>query len=146
MTTLTAISKSEHLLARWTRYGSFSFAAGQAVVPLVAQELPRAAGAFPVGFVREADAFVPVAVMGLEQGQNLFVAADGRWAGRYIPAACRGYPFTLASLRMQPKPLRQWLSILHRQYRLAGWPNAIWPAWVEEARPLHPRKRANMVH
>jgi hypothetical protein len=53
---------------------------------------------------------------------------------------------TLASLRMQPKPLRQWLSILHGQYRLAGWPNAIWPAWVEEARPLHPRKRANMVH
>ena len=97
MTTLIAVSKSEHLLARWVKYSSFSFAAAQAVVPLVAQELPRAAGAFPVGFVREADAFVPVAVMGLEQGQNRFVAADGRWAGRYIPAAYRGCPFTLAT-------------------------------------------------
>jgi len=97
MTALIAVSKSEHLLVRWTKYSSFSFAAAHAIVPLVAQELPSAVGAFPVGFVREADAFVPVAMMGLEQGQNLFVAADGRWAGRYIPAAYRAYPFVLAN-------------------------------------------------
>ena len=50
----------------------------------------------PLAFIERAGAFVPVAVLGLQPGSNLFVAPDGRWAGPYIPAAFRSYPFRLA--------------------------------------------------
>jgi hypothetical protein len=41
-----------------------------------------------------------------------------------------------AAVAMQALPLRQWLSILHEQCRLAGWvstdaANAVWPEWVQ---------------
>ena len=34
----------------------------------------------------------PMAVLGLEQGENLMLGADGDWAARYTPALLRGYP------------------------------------------------------
>lgn len=40
--------------------------------------------------------YMLVALLGLEPGVNLFVAPDGRWLGRYVPAALRGHPFRLA--------------------------------------------------
>ena len=36
-----------------------------------------------------------VALLGVEQHQNLYVHPDGRWLGGYIPASLRGYPFNL---------------------------------------------------
>jgi hypothetical protein len=51
--------------------------------------------AFPIAFVKSDDGYTPVALLGLMQGQNLFVAANGRWIGGYVPAAYRGYPFRL---------------------------------------------------
>lgn len=63
---------------------------------IVAREMPRAALSLPIAFVKSGEAFVPVVVQGFEPGQNLLVAADGRWQGAYTPAAYRGYPFQLA--------------------------------------------------
>jgi SapC len=40
----------------------------------------------------------PMAVLGLTQGENLMLGADGRWAARYTPALLRGYPFGIAAL------------------------------------------------
>jgi hypothetical protein len=96
MSTLQTISKTTHSGKRWKRSGSYQFSAGDAVAPLVAQELPRAMNHLPIGFVRHDDEFVPVAVLGLQPGQNLFVSPDGRWTGGYTPAAYRSYPFRLA--------------------------------------------------
>ena len=39
-----------------------------------------------------------MAVLGIQPGQNLFVAPDGRWLGGYTPACYRAHPFALASL------------------------------------------------
>lgn len=91
-----ALSRARHASKRWTGPRNYAFAAADAVVPLVAQEVPRAALHLPVGFVQQGDVFVPVAVLGIQPGQNLFVAPDGRWVGGYTPAAYRGYPFQLA--------------------------------------------------
>src|SRR5690606_9019181 len=41
--------------------------------------------------------FQLVALQGLQPGQNLWVAPDGRWLGAYVPAAYRSYPFVLAN-------------------------------------------------
>ena len=92
-----AITYERHGEQRWQRPSSYAFAANDALVPLSAAELPKAVLSLPLAFIEQAGAFVPVAVLGLQPGSNLFVAPDGRWTGQYIPAAFRSYPFRLAS-------------------------------------------------
>jgi hypothetical protein len=93
-----AIAKTTHTDKRWKRYSSYAFASKDALAPLVAQELPRAMLHLPIAFVAQEAQFTPVAVLGIQPGQNLFVAPDGRWLGAYTPAAYRAYPFALANL------------------------------------------------
>lgn len=38
-----------------------------------------------------------------------------------------------AVLQLPLLGLRQWLGILHGQYRRAGWSAQVWPVWMEEA-------------
>lgn len=90
------VSLSEFGNKRFKRYTSYSFAAQDAIVPLVVREMPKAMMVMPLAFAKTGDSFVPVAIQGLEMGKNLFVAPDGRWVGRYVPSAYRGYPFLLA--------------------------------------------------
>lgn len=97
MPSIYPVSVSRHGTRRWLRYSSYSFAAQDAVCPLVVQELSRAVMSLPVAFVESGDDFLLVAVQGLQPGRNLFVAPDGRWLGAYVPALYRGYPFVLAS-------------------------------------------------
>lgn len=98
MSELHPVSKQRHADKCWQRYVSYSFTAKDAVVALVAAELPKACIAFPLGFLKsEQDTFLPVAVLGLAPGRNLFVTQDGRWIGGYIPAAYRSFPFRLAT-------------------------------------------------
>ena len=74
----------------------FGFAAKTNVVPLTVGEFPMAALSYPVIFAGER--YQPLAVMGIGQGQNLFVGEDGSFAtGAYIPAYIRRYPFVLAN-------------------------------------------------
>jgi len=96
MPNLQAISKTVHARKRWKHSGNYSFTAHDAIAPLVAQELPRALMHLPIGFTKQQNEFVPVAILGLQPGQNLFVDADGRWIGGYMPAVFRSYPFRLA--------------------------------------------------
>jgi hypothetical protein len=41
---------------------------------------------------------------------------------------------------------RQWLAILHKQFRLARWPMDIWPEWVSKAQQDAEPKHQNAVH
>jgi hypothetical protein len=90
------ISKNHFGNKRWLRYSSYAHAEREAVMPLSAAEMPKALLSLPVGFIRQGESYVPAAVLNLQQGKNLFVAPNGTWAGRYIPAAFRSYPFVLA--------------------------------------------------
>lgn len=96
MSSVHPVSVSRHGNQRWQHRSNYAFAAKDAVCPLVAEELPKAIMSLPIAFVAAAEGFVPVAVLGLVAGQNLFVAPDGRWVGSYVPAFYRGYPFVLA--------------------------------------------------
>lgn len=89
------ISLSRHRERRWARYADYRFAAADALAPLVVQELPKAVMSLPIGFIAQPDGYGLVAVQSLQPGQNLFVSADGRWLGGYVPAVYRGYPFAL---------------------------------------------------
>ena len=90
------VSKENHASKRWTRFESYAFANKETFLPLVAAELPKAVTAFPIAFIQQNNAFFPVALLSLEQGKNLFVAANGQWVGAYVPSALRSYPFKLA--------------------------------------------------
>ena len=91
-----AITRERHGKQRWQPPSSYAFAAGDALVPLTAAELPKAVLSLPLAFIEQAGAFVTVAVLGLQSGSNLFVTPDGRWMNNYIPATFRSYPFRLA--------------------------------------------------
>jgi hypothetical protein len=74
----------------------YSFVAHTHVVPLTVAEFAAAALSYPVIFV--GDTKTPLAVMGLAEGQNLFVSPDGDFrAEAYIPAFVRRYPFVFAN-------------------------------------------------
>ena len=89
------VNRDRHGTLRWRAPQNFAFAAQRMLIPLVGAELPAAALSLPIAFVQQQDRYVPVAVLALERDQNLFVAEDGRWLGRYVPAELRAYPFTM---------------------------------------------------
>jgi len=92
-----AVSRETHANKRWQHAQSYAFAANEAVVPLGAQEFPKAMMSVPIAFFAQGNIFQPTAVLGFVQGQSLFVAPDGRWLGDYVPAIFRTYPFRLAN-------------------------------------------------
>ncbi len=68
---------------------------------LNAVELGRACADYPIAFVRESNSgeYLPVALLGLRTGENLFVDKQGQWkAGSYVPAYVRRHPFCIAEL------------------------------------------------
>lgn len=83
--------------AHWLPLQSAAFARTVSLVELNASELPAAACHLPVGFVSNADGQIGLhAVLGVQLGKNLFVAADGSWLGGYWPQRLRLAPFALA--------------------------------------------------
>jgi len=76
--------------------GPFGFAKAGHVIPLTVGEFPVAALTGPIIFV--GDEKMPLSVMGLNPGENMFVTPDGLFeAGVYIPAYVRRYPFVFAN-------------------------------------------------
>ena len=94
---ITPVSTSAFATKRFKRYDSYVFASRDVIAPLVLRELVRASVALPIGFHRAQDVTLPVAIQGFGDHKNLFVSPDGRWIGRYVPSAYRGYPFSLGA-------------------------------------------------
>ncbi|WP_099866392.1 SapC family protein [Pararhizobium haloflavum] len=94
-----ALSHSNHRNARWKRFQSYTFAANETFVPLVAADLAKTAMGLPVAFIERDERLVLVAVTSLTPGINLFVSIDGQWLGGYVPSILRGYPFRLVPVK-----------------------------------------------
>ncbi|MEI8032178.1 MAG: SapC family protein [Chlorobiaceae bacterium] len=72
----------------------YSFASKAWTILLAAPEFYDAVRQFPVIFTVSPDERIfPVALMGLEEDENLFIDDKGNWLGQYIPAYIRRYPF-----------------------------------------------------
>ena len=69
--------------------------------PLLATEIAFAAAEFPVIFSATAieGEFIPLAVMGLKDGQNLLLDEKNVLNTRYVPAFIRRYPFVLGGTK-----------------------------------------------
>lgn len=94
--TLVPLSRETHVGMKLRPIPSFEFARTMPIVRIVASEVAQVAPNFSIVFLKENDAFVPFALMGLAQGENLFVSDEGRWLGFYVPAMIRRYPFMFA--------------------------------------------------
>ncbi|MCA8929387.1 MAG: SapC family protein [Alphaproteobacteria bacterium] len=84
----------------WTiavQQANYRFAANLVAVPIMASEFGAVALEYPIVFARGGDQAVgPLALVGLRDGENLFVSPEGQWTGRYVPALLRQYPFGFA--------------------------------------------------
>jgi hypothetical protein len=93
------VNRERHAKTRIREMKGFGFAAKFHIAYVTMHEFARAAAVYPIVFVedKDKDVFRPVALLGLEAGENLFVGADGAWDASYVPAIIRRYPFALAA-------------------------------------------------
>ncbi len=75
-------------------------------IPVSMAEMPRAGRDYPLvfGSADGGNSFAVLAVLGLADGENLFVGADGAWdPGVYLPAYLRRHPFCMAVVNRDGK-------------------------------------------
>lgn len=94
MPRFVAVSRELHEQKKWRRYERYTFAAADAMAPIVVAELARALS-MPLAFLEQSGRYALVAVLSLTPDRNMFVGAEGRWLGAYVPACFRGYPFRM---------------------------------------------------
>lgn len=73
----------------------FGYAEKAQLIPAVVDEFAAAAREIPIVFAPNGQSWTTVFLCGLRSGSNLFVGADGRWNGEYVPAYLRRYPFIM---------------------------------------------------
>jgi len=82
-----------HAPLRLNRDAGFGYAAGAVTVPIGLGEFEAAAHSYPILFT-DASPPVPVVLLGVRPGWNLFVNDTGAWMpGAYVPALVRAFPF-----------------------------------------------------
>ena len=93
------LNRETHRHSKIAPLSSYGFAAKTNSLYLATTEFAEACKEYPIVFTYSADkSVVPVAVLGLRPGENLFVDSAGAWTGRYTPAYARRYPFVMAEL------------------------------------------------
>ena len=75
----------------------YEFSRNANCVPIMAVEFLKAARENPLVFLEQNDVVLPVALLGLRQGENLCLSETGDWTGDYVPAYIRRYPFIFAA-------------------------------------------------
>lgn len=90
---VVALSDQIHAGLKMRPANNFAFAAKTNSVPLLAGEFFDCAREYPIIFARADTGPLPAALLGLRDGENLYVDAAGKWDARYVPAFVRRYPF-----------------------------------------------------
>lgn len=91
----TPLKTSSPAHRAYTAITHYAIARDRPVAPITRAELSRAVLAMPLAFQRIQQGVVLVAIMGVTSDRNLFVTEDNRWAGPYVPATFRAYPFAM---------------------------------------------------
>ena len=91
------VNRVRHAGKKIREITSFGFASKFHIAYVTMHEFARAAAVYPIVFLedKEKDEFRPVALLGLDAGENLFVGEAGKWEASYVPAIIRRYPFAL---------------------------------------------------
>ena len=97
---LVPLSKNDHAAWKMRPMESLSLLSKTHAVPLTVDEFGLALRHYPIVFSSGSEP-IPLALMGLNEGANVFVSKDGQLTPNtiYVPAYVRRYPFMLARLR-----------------------------------------------
>ncbi len=103
---LTPLSSEAHANFKLRPTNGAKFLINQHAIPLTIDEFALAQRNFPIVFSQGDDA-VPLALMGLNEGVNVFIDENGQLRDpyTYVPAYIRRYPFMLARLRPEAEEL-----------------------------------------
>lgn len=93
---VTTVSLQRH--GNWSVESAkhYEFARRVNSVPLVAAEMPQAAREYTIVFAGTDETLMPVALLGIEDNDNVFVTDSGGWDAKYVPAFVRRYPFVFS--------------------------------------------------
>lgn len=96
--TLEALSPDRHATLGFKRVeNNYAFARETRLAPITVGEFAQAALSYPIVFA--GDRKLPCAVMGLKDGENFFIGADGALPqDAYVPGIFRQYPFMLSHI------------------------------------------------
>jgi len=96
---LVPLNSNDHAGWKGRTTDKAPWVAGQHAIPLTVEEFPIAQRDYPIVF-SAGERPVPLALMGLNEGVNVFFNDDGTPIGTpYVPAYVRRYPFLLARLQ-----------------------------------------------
>ena len=102
---LAPLSSQDHATWHSRATDKATWLVGQHAVPLTVEEFPMAQRNYPIIFSAGDDP-VPLALLGMNEGVNVFVDEEGALTGPvYVPAYVRRYPFMLAKLRPDAEEL-----------------------------------------
>ncbi|GHH22892.1 multidrug transporter [Sphingomonas sp. AAP5] len=103
---LEPLSSETHAAFKMRMLDRATFLVGQHAIPITVDEFVMAQRTLPIVFTSGDDA-IPIALMGLNEGVNVFIGDDGKLTEDtvYVPAYVRRYPFMLARLRPDAEEL-----------------------------------------
>lgn len=90
---IAALSHQRHGACYIDNSAGFLFAKEANSVPVGVSEFASACHSFPIVFLLEGTEAVPIVVLAIQESPNQWVNSEGEWAGQYIPAYIRRYPF-----------------------------------------------------
>jgi hypothetical protein len=90
------VSDARHRHVSLEAVADYAFSAGINAVPLMAVEFLHAAAEYAIVFTDSGGEVMPAVVLGVRDGQNLFLSAERQWQARYVPAFIRRYPFVFS--------------------------------------------------
>lgn len=101
---IVPVALAEHRNTKIKKITNFDFVKSVNMASVMVHEFTKISPTYPIIFLEDPqkDLFKPVALFGLEQGENLFVKGD-KWQASYIPAIIRRYPFVLAGKEGETK-------------------------------------------
>lgn len=117
MTDWIALSPQRHRDAAWLPREGYGHARSLQAVDILVQELSSLLPHYQLAFLSSGDDYRPVALLGTGGRGNLYVNGNGQWLASYVPAALRGFPFTLADRGTDGADRR--VLCLHREHLLA---------------------------
>ncbi len=102
---LMPLNSRDHAKWKSRQTDKATWLSNQHAVPLTAEEFPDASRNYPIIF-SSGENSVPLALMGLNEGVNVFLDKDSKLMENvYVPAYVRRYPFLLAKLQPDSEEL-----------------------------------------
>ena len=104
--TLEPLSSEAHAKFKVRPVDGAKFLIDQHAIPLTVDEFPLAQRNYPIVF-SQGDDGVPLALMGLNEGVNVFINEEGQLRDpySYVPAYIRRYPYMLARINPEAEEL-----------------------------------------